>query len=202
MLDLSLFRRPLFLASTVGGLITGLSLVAMMSYLPTVLQRSAGQTALGAAGIFTIFSGLSFVVSLQVRRLAHRISATGLLAGGLLVSAVGEIAMYGFAAAGSWHRLLPGLVIAGLGYGVLNSALARLAVESVPADRGGMGSGANNTARYVGSSIGFAMIVAIVAAPGGDPATAFARGADDALLVCAAIALLGALGTLGLRARR
>jgi len=39
--------------------------------------------------------------------------------------------------------------VAGIGSGVANAALGGLAVESVPPDRAGMGSGANNTARYL-----------------------------------------------------
>jgi MFS family permease len=201
MLDLALFRRLPFVASTGGALVTGLSVVALMSYLPTVLQRSLGETPLTAAGVFSIWSGISFLVSLQVRRLSGRVAANHQLALGLLLCAAGEVAMYGFVAAGSWTRMVPGLVLSGIGYGLLNAALARLAVESVPADRGGMGSGANNTARYVGSSLGVALVVAVVAAPGGSPAVAAAHGTDAALLVCAAVALLGGLGAIALRPR-
>lgn len=202
MLDLALFRRLPFIASTGGALVTGLSVVALMSYLPTVLQRSLGESPLAAAGIFSIWSGISFLASLQVRRLAGRVAANHQLALGLLLCAAGDVSMYGFVAAGSWVRMVPGLILAGIGYGLLNAALAQLAVESVPADRGGMGSGANNTARYVGSSLGVALIVAVVAAPGGSPASAAARGTDIALLVCAAFALLGAVGAVGLRSSR
>lgn len=60
-------------------------------------------------------------------------------------------------------RLLPGLFLAGAANGILNAALGRQAVASVPADRTAMGSGANNTARYLGSAIG--ITVAAVPSP-------------------------------------
>jgi dipeptide/tripeptide permease len=95
------------------------------------------------------------------------------------------------------RRLAPGLATSGVGSGLLNAALARMAVESVPPSRTAMGSGANNTARYVGASIGVAMVVAIAtSAPGG-----MAHGAHVALVVCAVTAFAGAVVILGVRVK-
>ena len=63
-------------------------------------------------------------------------------------------------------RFVPGLLVAGVGSGVLNAALGRESVASVPAGQGGLGSGANNTARYLGSALGVT-VVSVVAAPSG-----------------------------------
>ena len=62
---------------------------------------------------------------------------------------------------------MPGLVLTGVGTGIVNAALGRIAVESVPPGRAGMGSGANNTARYIGGAAGAALIVSIASAGGG-----------------------------------
>ncbi|MGH3319252.1 MAG: MFS transporter [Streptosporangiaceae bacterium] len=204
MLDLELFRRPAFVAATTAALFTGLSIIGLMSYLPTVLQHALGQTPLATAGVFSIWSGTSFAVALQARRLASRVRGRHQLALGLLLCAVGELTMLGFVGAGTWQRMIPGLVIAGVGSGALNSGLARLAVGSVPADRGGMGSGANNTARYIGSSLGVAVMVATVAAagPGNGQGHGLDGGTDAALLVAAALAVLGAVAVLLARDRR
>ena len=72
---------------------------------------------------------------------------------------------------------MPGLFVAGVGSGVGNAALGRLAVESVPRDRAAMGSGANNTARYLGGAAGVALVVALAARPG---AGGLAHGWDTA----------------------
>src|ERR1700754_1856169 len=109
---------------------------------------------------------------------------------GLLVVAAGQLALYG---AGSFARLLPGLVIAGVGSGVLNATLGRQAVASVPAGRAGMGSGANNTARYAGSGIGVAVIALVATRPG---VSGLLEGWNQALLVSAAFSVLGALAVL------
>lgn len=97
--------------------------------------------------------------------------------------------MLGSIDASSWHRLLPGLIVAGVGSGLLNAALPLLAVGSVPAARVAMGSGAQQTLRYVGSCAGVALTIAIVAGTDGGSA----RGADVAMVVSAGLAVVGAL---------
>jgi MFS family permease len=201
MLDLALFRSPGFVASSSGALFTGLSIVGLMSYLPTVLQKSLGETPLAASGVLAVWSGLSVVSALQARRLATRLEATTQVAGSLLLCGIGEAALYGMHAGGSWTHLVPGLVVAGIGSGVLNAALARLAVSSVPPDRAAMGSGANNSARYLGSALGVAVVVTLVgrATSAAGPAQAMADGANEAVLVAAGLCLVGAAVALWAR---
>ncbi|MFD0690778.1 MFS transporter [Actinomadura fibrosa] len=191
MLDLALFRRPAFLLSITGALVTGLAVIGVMSYLATVMALVLGLSPLAAASVLAIWSGLSFLAALQARRLPARLSAGRLLGAGLALSAIGEVAMLGLAPGGHWWRLVPGLVVAGVGSGLANAMLARLAVGSVPADRAGMGSGANNTARYIGAALGIAIVGAIATGQGTGP-SALAHGANAAMLASAAVAALGA----------
>ncbi|MHA4777317.1 MFS transporter [Streptomyces sp. MSC1_001] len=187
MVDLALLRRPAFLASTLGALFTGLAVIGLFSVVPALVQGGSGMSPLGAAWLFVLWSGTSFVVALQARRLPARLSAPYQLALGFLLSAAGVLALLGTlqGPAGSWPRLVPGLLVAGAGSGLLNAALPRLAVDSVPPERAAMGSGANNTARYIGSSAGVALTLALVTA-----------GPDTAVLASAGLALLGAALTL------
>ncbi|MFH8606591.1 MFS transporter [Streptomyces sp. NPDC018029] len=197
MLDLGLLRRPLFLASTTGGLFTGFSVIALFSYLPTLLQHTLGLSTMHAAWLFVIWSGTSFVAALQARRLAGRVSPRHQLAVGFALHAVAVLTMLGAAGGGSWLRLLPGLVLSGVGSGLLNAALPLLAVESVPAERAAMGSGANNTARYIGSAAGVALMIAVSTSTDD-----LAHGADVAMAVSAGLGLLAAVIVLLLRERR
>jgi hypothetical protein len=91
-------------------------------------------------------------------------------------------------------RFVPGLVVAGVGSGFLNAALGRESVGSVPGGQGGLGSGANNTARYLGSALGVT-VVSLVAAPSGAPTTgALVAGWNRAAVVAAVVTLVGAVG--------
>ncbi|MGI5176027.1 hypothetical protein ACQEVZ_06825 [Dactylosporangium sp. CA-152071] len=88
-------------------------------------------------------------------------------------------------------RLLPGLLPAGAANGVLNAALGRQAVSSVPADRAAMGSGAHNTARYLDSAIGLALVTLLISR-GSTPAAVLV-GWNHAVLATAGCSLAGAL---------
>lgn len=195
MIDLGLLRHRRFLASSSSGLFTGLAVIGLFSFLPALLQQTVGLSAMATAWLFLLWSGLSFVVALQVRRLAGRVPPRWQLATGFLLHAAGVLTMLGSLDAGSWVRLLPGLVIAGVGSGLLNAALPLLAVESVPAARAAMGSGAQQTFRYIGSCAGVALTIAIATSSGGG----LAHGADIAMLVSAVLALVAAASVVALR---
>ncbi|MEW1903046.1 MFS transporter [Streptomyces sp. NPDC086147] len=186
MIDLALLRRPAFLTSTLGALFTGLAVIGLFSVVPALLQAGTGMSPLDTAWLFLLWSGTAFVAALQTRRLAARLSAAHQLTLGFVLSAAGVLTFLGALEghAGAW-RLLPGLLVAGAGSGLLNAALPRLAVDSVPPERAAMGSGANNTARYIGSSAGVALTLALATA-----------GPDAALAASAALALTGAALTL------
>ncbi|MFD1661930.1 MFS transporter [Streptomyces caeni] len=197
MIDLALLRRPRFLGSAAGGLFTGLAVIGLFSFLPALLQRALGLTAMDTAWLLLLWSGLSFTVALQAKRLAGRVSPRHQLALGFALHAAGVLTMLGAIGAHSWARLLPGLVIGGIGSGLLNAALPLVAVESVPAERAAMGSGAQQTFRYIGSCAGVALTIAVVTSGGGS----LAHGADIAAVVSAGLALMGALGVLAPRER-
>jgi MFS family permease len=195
MIDLRLFGEPLFVASIVGALFTGLAVIGLMSYSPTMMQRGLGIGLLGSAAVLATWSGTSMLVALAARWLPQGLASPARLAIGLALVAVGELGLTGLGTGSSWTRLVPGLTIAGIGSGLANAALGRLAVESVHRDRAGMGSGANNTARYLGGAAGVAVVVALVSAAGrgGDEATRLVHGWDVATVACAALCAAGAL---------
>ncbi|HTK62509.1 MAG TPA: MFS transporter [Pseudonocardia sp.] len=197
LLALGLLRRPDFAAVTVAGVATGLGVIAAMSYAPIVLERGLHTSTLTGALAIVIWSGVSVPVALAARRL--KIDGDAQLAAGLLLVTVGLSLLTALHVGDGPGRLVPGLVVAGIGSGVLNAALGRQAVASVPPERAGMGSGVNNTARYLGSAIGVTIVSVI--ATHAEPAALIA-GWNAAVLVTAAFSALGAGVVLLLRARR
>jgi predicted MFS family arabinose efflux permease len=193
MIDLSLFRSPRFVAATAGAFATGAGIIGLLSFMPAFLGLAFRLPATGAALLFLTWSGSSVVTALLARRLPASLTGRARLATGLFGVAVGQLLLFGLAPETTWPRLLPGLVVAGVASGLLNAALGREAVASVPADRGGMGSGANNTARYVGSAVGVTVVSVVVAAHASlPPAAGLIAGWNVAALVTAAISLAGA----------
>jgi hypothetical protein len=190
MLELRLFAEPAFVASITGALFIGLAVIGLMSYTPSLLQRGMNISVLGSAGVLAAWSATSMVIALAARRLPSRLQSTTRLAIGLVLCAGGEVGLTGLEIGSSWTRLVPGLMVVGVGSGLANAALGRLAVESVPHARAGMGSGANNTARYLGGAAGVALVVALGAGAG---AGSLIRGWNTAALVSAALCAVGAL---------
>lgn len=195
LLDLSLLTRPAFLASTFGAFFTGAAVIGFMTYIPIAAQKVLGLSVLASAGILAFWSGLSFLAAPHARRLISVVGARHQVVIGLVVGAVAQLALIGIDENSSWWRFVPGLAVAGIASGVVNAALAGLAVQSVPPNRVAMGSGANNTARYLGSSVGVALVAVIVALgpQSAGPAHAYAVGMSYAAAITAGLALLGAL---------
>jgi MFS family permease len=193
LLDLELLRRPAFLVATGGALVVGAAVVGLLSYLPTVLQIAHGLTPLETALLFGIWSGSSFAAALLVRRV--RLETAARLALGLALSAAGFVALLGVGVS-LWPPLVvTGLAVSGIGSGFINSSITHLAIESVPPHRVSMGSGANNTARYVGSSLGAAGVAATIGGFG------LQAGTTVAVAACVALTTLTAIAALATRHR-
>ncbi|HSR84654.1 MAG TPA: MFS transporter [Streptosporangiaceae bacterium] len=202
MLDLGLFRRADFTGATIGALASGAGVLSLLSLLPTVLERAMGDSALVAGAVLLAWSGLSVLTAIAAHWLPASASPRVRLVAGLIGVAAGQVALAGLGSASPVWRLLPGLLLAGAGNGILNAALGTQAVASVPSDRAAMGSGANNTARYLGSALGIT-VVAVILARGGAAAGAagLVSGWNVAALVTAAFSLAGALAVLIARDR-
>jgi predicted MFS family arabinose efflux permease len=197
MLDLALLRSPAFVAATLAAFVTGAGVIALMSYMSGFLGSALGITAIGAALLLFSWSATSVVTALLARRISPRVPGRVQLAVGLIGVAAGLLALTGIGESSGWARFLPGLIIAGIASGVVNAALGREAVASVPPGRGGMGSGANNTARYVGSAIGVTVVAVIATHPRSGAATAgLIDGWNIAAVVTATISLIGGLAVL------
>jgi MFS family permease len=182
MLDPGLFARPAFLVASLGALVAGIAVISMMSYLPTVLQSETGLGSVATAVVVAIWSTAAFVVSLQVKRFGF--TSGSLLAIALVVAGAGSALLIGLADGWSWWHAVPALLVAGAGYGAVNPALTRLSIDSVPADRGSMGSGVNNTMRYIGTAAGIPIVATLVDT----------LGTDGALWICAVLAAAAAGG--------
>ncbi len=193
MLELGRLKHPLFVASLSGALFTGLGIIGLMSFTPLLLQRGLHMTLVGSAAVLAAWSATSTVIALATRPVLKRFRSPGVLALGFAISAVGEFALTGLGVGSAWSALLPGLLIAGVGSGLANASLGRLAVESVPRDRAGMGSGANNTARYLGGAAGVALVVALATANETAGAAGLLRGWDTAATVCAVLCLVSSV---------
>ena len=180
LIDLGLFRSRGFVAATVG----------VVSNTPTVLQRGLGASLPSVMVLMLVWSVIGTATAWLLRR-AHAVSGRLLLVVSLGVSAAGLAGLAVLAPGASLWRLLPGIVVLGLGYGGANAALGREAIAHVPPTMAGMGSGTSNTARYLGSALGVTL-AALLATPTAAPA-ALLSGFDATVLGGAALSAGGAV---------
>jgi MFS family permease len=192
MLDLDLFRRPAFAAVTLAAVANGAGVIALLSYLSGFLGVGYGRSAWSAAWLMLVWSGPSVVTALAARRLPEHWTGRGRMAGALVLMGVGLLMLSGLTEGSGPGRFVPGLFVAGVGSGFLNAALGRESVASVPPGQGGLGSGANNTARYLGSALGIALVAVLLTGGSGQGADGLMSGWNHAAIVAAAINIAGA----------
>ena len=161
MLDLSLFRVPAFGGVSIVAWALSAGMFAMFLYITLYVQDILGFSPLGAGLRFLPVTLLSFFVAPIGGQLLKRWPARLLLGVGLILVGVGLLLMHGVAVGDSWTQLLPGFLVAGVGIGLTNPAIASTALGVVPPARAGMASGINSTFRQVGIATGVAALGAV-----------------------------------------
>ena len=162
MLDLDLFRHPAFDGISIATVCIGAGMFALFPYLSIYLQDVLGYSPLGAGLRFLPLTVFVFIVPLATRKLAPNASLRWLLSGGLVLVAAALLLMHGLTPSSSWTALLPGLIVAGLGIGLANPAIAQAALRAVDPSRTGMASGINNACRLTGVAVGVAALGAVL----------------------------------------
>jgi predicted MFS family arabinose efflux permease len=204
MLDLALFRVPTFAGGSVAAFAVNGCVYAMLLYIVLYLQDVLGYSALQTGLRLLIMSAVTLPAAIVSGRLSSRVPLRLLIGLGLALSGAGLLLMAGLTADSSWTHLIPGLVVAGVGSGLVNPALASTAVGVVPHHSAGMASGINSTFRQVGVATGIAVFGTLLAARAGHrpvaqiSRAAFVSGLNEILVVSGIGALLAAVAALAL----
>jgi DHA2 family methylenomycin A resistance protein-like MFS transporter len=193
MLPLALFRRRDFsTANAVAGAMN-LGTLGLLFVLTLYLQRVQGRSALESGlAVIPLFAPLSLLAPFA-GRLVAKIGSRLPMAGGLLIAAVGIALLARVEPHSGFAALLPGLLLWGIGLGVLTPAVVAAAVGAVPADRAGLGSAVNNTARQAGGAIGIAAFGALAGKPG---APGFVGGLHAVALITVALYCAAAVASM------
>jgi EmrB/QacA subfamily drug resistance transporter len=157
MFDLTLFRNPTFVGSSVSAFTACFSVLALIFFLTTWMQSILGYSAVGTGLRMLVFTGAALLFAPLAGRMSGTVSPRIVLPLGLALVAVGVFSMTAVKASSSWTVILPGLVLTGIGMGLINPTLASTAVSVVPPWRGGMASGMNSTFREAGTAAGIAV---------------------------------------------
>ncbi|RII98877.1 MULTISPECIES: MFS transporter [Clavibacter] len=209
LIDVRLFRHRGVWTAHIVALAFGFAMFATFILVPTLLQLP---TVLGygfgksvsEAGLYLLPTVVGMVVSgvvagILIRHMGPKIA---MVVGGVAVTAAFLIPALGHAE--EWQILLSG-VLTGIGVGMALAATSNAIVESVPAAQTGETISANTVIRTVGSSVGTAVIAALISSN----MTAQGAPTDDAFTIgfwasvgVGALAIIAALAAPSLRARR
>jgi predicted MFS family arabinose efflux permease len=136
----------------------GSSIFAVIFYLALYLQDDLGFSALGAGLRVLVMSAGILATSVAAGRLSSRVPVRWLIGPGLVTVGAGLLLMRGLHAQSPWTHLIPGLLVAGLGIGMVSPPLASAAVGIAGPARAGMASGISTTFRQVGIASGVALL--------------------------------------------
>ncbi len=155
-IDLSLFRIPAFTASLATYGFGILVIFGGFLFLPQFLQLVLGLSPL-EAGLWTLPWALGFVVGSNVTPpLVQRIPPAHLMAGGLVLAAVGFAILTQLDSNSGFGTIVAGSVIFSLGTAPLFTVTNDLIIGSVPPERAGAAAGISETAAELGGAVGIA----------------------------------------------
>ena len=189
-----------------GGFLMMLAATAVL-FGSFVLSSLYLQDVLGASALATGLAFLPFALALGagVHAGTHVVSQRGVrapLAAGFAVAAAGLFLLTGISGHGSYvSDLLPGMLIAGLGIGVVLVSVAFSVLSGAREEETGMLSGLNTTGHEVGGSLGLAVLTTIAAgtlAPGAGARLAIANGIANAFLAAGIIAAVASFLALAI----
>ena len=158
MLDLSLFRKPTFTGGLIAAFGLNASIYTVFTYLVLYLQQQLGYSAAQTGLRFLALTGTMFAASTVAGRLSSAVPVRLMIGTGFILVAAGIWLMHGLTVSSGWTHLLPGMIIAGAGAGMITVPLASTAVGVVPLTRAGMASGINSTFRQLGLATGIAAL--------------------------------------------
>lgn len=208
LMPLGIWRVPGLGAANLAMTLLGAAWIPMWYFLNLYLQQVLGYGAFASGAALLPMTVLLMVFMTAVTaRLLARFGAKPLIAGGLLVLALGLVWLSAVEPTGSFAvDVLPASLVAALGMSLAYIPAMMAAMSGAPAGQAGLASGIVNTAYQVGSALGLAALTALATSRGagalGD-LPALTDGFGAAFLAAAGVAAVGGILALTtMRAQR
>ncbi|MBT2400994.1 MFS transporter [Streptomyces sp. ISL-100] len=199
LIDLRFFRSAPFSGATVIAVCAFAALGGFLFVNTLYLQDVRGFSALHAGLYMLPMAALTFVCApLSGRLVGSRGPRLSLLVAGVTMAASGVL-FAAFEAETSTPLLFTGYVLFGLGFGMVNAPITNTAVSGMPRAQAGVAAAVASTSRQVGTTLGVAVIGAVLAAgvhgrPYADTFVAASRPAWWVIAGCGlCVLLVGAL---------
>jgi len=172
LIDLSLFGNRSLLTGVIAAALAMAATAGTELLLTQRLQLVLGLTPLHAGLIVTAFAAGSLPVGVLAGGLLHRTGMRPLIGGGLLLGALGvlvtllltpgAVPLLGGGRSPAW--VVPGLVLAGAGLGIVMVAASAAIISGAPPQRAGMASSIESVSYELGSLAGVTILGTILTA--------------------------------------
>jgi EmrB/QacA subfamily drug resistance transporter len=194
MLPLAIFRSRQFSGANAATVANYIAIGAMFFFLSLQLQDVLGYSALAAGAASMPATLIMLAFSAQAGRLGQAIGPRVPMTIGPIVLAVGMVMLAGIEPGDSYlASIFPGVVVFGIGMTIFVAPLTTAVLAALPDEQAGIASAVNNAAARFAQLLSSAALPALAglsAATAVGPG-AFSEGYRTAMLVAAAIAVLG-----------
>ncbi len=163
LLPIALFRNRAFSAAIVANFLVGASLIVAMVDVPVITAMLVDQTSVSRVSALMLapFTLLIAALSLAGGRVGSRLGLRAPAAAGLLLVALGYAALWFGLRNAVLLGMLPGLLVAGAGFGLVFAPIGATAIDAAPdADRG-IASAMTLVFRLLGMTLGISVLTAI-----------------------------------------
>jgi EmrB/QacA subfamily drug resistance transporter len=161
--DLSLLRRPAFLAVMSQPFTIVFGFVILVVYLPSYFQGVDNYSPSAAGLLLLPLMVPVFVLPILIGRFAERVPIRIKLTVSSLLIAAGAFGLVTLEPGQAWWKTAVPLLVFGLGVGSAFGVMDNAAVSSVPVQDAGVAAGMFNTMRITGESIATAGAAALLA---------------------------------------
>jgi EmrB/QacA subfamily drug resistance transporter len=176
LIEKTLFSSRPFTTSSVALFLVFVSFSTWLLITVLFFENEWHYSALRAGLAIAPGPGATAVFAVSARRIARRLGSAFPAVAGTLV--MGGAGMWWYALAGTspnYLLMLPALLLTGIASGLTQTPLLA-AVNTLPADRATTGSAVLNMSRQIGSAVGVALLVALLATNSPHALSEFHRG--------------------------
>jgi DHA2 family multidrug resistance protein-like MFS transporter len=161
MIDVRLIRIPRFSASLVVNFLAVFVLVGYFLFVAQFMQLVLGLSPL-EAGLWSLPEAVGFIISSNLTaRIVRRVRPAYVMAGGLVLGAIGLALLAQVGTSNSLGQLVIASILISLGLAPVFSVTTELIVGAAPPERAGAASGMSETFFELGGALGLSILGSI-----------------------------------------
>ena len=163
LLPVTLFGDRQFSAAIVANFLVGASLIVAMVDIPVITAMLVDQASVSRVSALMLapFTVLIALLSLAGGRIVSRVGFRRTASLGLVLVAIGYAALWLGLRGGVLIGMIPGLVLAGAGFGLVFAPIGATAIDAAPDPDRGIAAAMTLVFRLLGMTIGISTLTAI-----------------------------------------